>query len=153
MIACLRHSRNGQLRRGGLRFANPPLRSYQAETVAALSLLFVPYALLAFAQTLRNCRSSWYQRGLIREPLREIGVILLHDVEHRFLGELAMVLGKKSVQVSELFVIHGHRTSAAMPNIWRPVDPAPARGAPNPGKPGGGRTAQPRYLKCAAPAR
>jgi hypothetical protein len=29
--------------------------------------------------------------GLIRKPLRKIGVILLHDVEHCFLGEIAMV--------------------------------------------------------------
>ena len=63
--------------------------------------------LLAFAKALRDRGSSWDQRGLIREPLREIGVILLHDVEHGFLGKPSMVLGKKSVQVSELFVVHG----------------------------------------------
>jgi hypothetical protein len=28
------------------------------------------------------------------KPLRKIGMILLHDVEHRFLGEPTMVLGK-----------------------------------------------------------
>jgi hypothetical protein len=39
-------------------------------------------------------RAPWYLRGLIRKPLREIGVILLHDVERCFLGEIAMVLGK-----------------------------------------------------------
>jgi hypothetical protein len=39
-------------------------------------------------------RAPWYERGLIRKPLRKIGLILLHDVEHSFLGELAMVLGK-----------------------------------------------------------
>jgi hypothetical protein len=70
---------------------------------------------LAFAKALRNLRSPWYQRSLIREPLRKIKVILLHDVEHHFLGEPAMVLGKKPVHVSELFVGHGHRASAAMP--------------------------------------
>jgi hypothetical protein len=32
--------------------------------------------------------------SLIRKPLREIGVILLHNVERCFLGEIAMVLGK-----------------------------------------------------------
>jgi hypothetical protein len=37
--------------------------------------------------------APWYQRGLIRKPLRKISVILLH-VERRFLGELAMVLRK-----------------------------------------------------------
>ena len=38
-------------------------------------------------------RPSWYLSGLIRKPLREFGVILMHDVEHCFLGEVAMVLG------------------------------------------------------------
>jgi hypothetical protein len=79
------------------------------------SLLIVLHdALLAFAQALRYRSSPWDQRGLIREPLRKIGVILLHDVEDRFLGEPAMVLGKESVQVSELFVVHGYRASAAI---------------------------------------
>jgi hypothetical protein len=54
-------------------------------------------------------RSSWYQRGLIREPLRKIRVILLHDVEHRFPGERAMVLGKEPVHLYELFIGHGRR--------------------------------------------
>jgi hypothetical protein len=39
-------------------------------------------------------RAPWYQRGLIRKPLRKIGVILLHDVEHCFVGEIAMAPGK-----------------------------------------------------------
>jgi hypothetical protein len=52
------------------------------------------YLLFAFVKALHDRRSPWYQRGLIRKPLRKIGVILLHDVEHRFLGEPAMVLGK-----------------------------------------------------------
>ena len=39
-------------------------------------------------------RAPWYQRGLIRKPLRKIGVIPLHDVEHCFVGEFAMALGK-----------------------------------------------------------
>jgi hypothetical protein len=38
--------------------------------------------------------APWYQGGLIRKPLRKISAILLHDVERRFLGELAMVLRK-----------------------------------------------------------
>jgi hypothetical protein len=65
--------------------------------------------LLAFVKALRNRRSSWYQRGLIREPLRKIGVILLHDVEHRFPGEHAMVLGKEPVHLYELIIGHGRR--------------------------------------------
>src|SRR5258705_9844485 len=59
------------------------------------SLAFVLVLLLfAFVKALHNRRSPWYQRGLIRKPLRKICVILLHDVEHSFLGEPAMVLGK-----------------------------------------------------------
>jgi hypothetical protein len=38
--------------------------------------------------------APWYLGGLIRKPLREIGVILLHDVEHCSLGAVAMVQGK-----------------------------------------------------------
>jgi hypothetical protein len=45
-------------------------------------------------QAFQDRRAPWYLCGLIRKPLRNIGVILLHDVEHCFLGELAMVLGK-----------------------------------------------------------
>jgi hypothetical protein len=52
------------------------------------------FLLLAFVKALHDRRSPWYQRGLIRKPLRKIGMILLHDVEHRFHGEPAMVLGK-----------------------------------------------------------
>jgi len=80
------------------------------------SLAIVPFLLLAFVQALHNRRSPWYQRGFVREPLGKIGVILLHDVEHRFLGEPAMVFGKESVDVFELFVGHGPRASAAMPD-------------------------------------
>jgi hypothetical protein len=76
--------------------------------------LFVSYLLFAFVKALHDGGSPWYLRGLIREPLRKIGVVLLHDVEHRFPGEPAMVLGKQSVHVCELFVGHGHRASAAI---------------------------------------
>ena len=50
--------------------------------------------LFAFVKALQDRRASWYLRGLIRKPLREIGMIVLHDVEHGFLGEIAMVLRK-----------------------------------------------------------
>ena len=52
------------------------------------------FLLLAFVKAFQDRRAPWYQRGLIRKPLRKIGVILLHNVERRFLGEIAMVLGK-----------------------------------------------------------
>jgi hypothetical protein len=47
-----------------------------------------------FAEAFQGRRTPWYLRGLIREPLREVGVILLHDVEQGFPGEIAMVLRK-----------------------------------------------------------
>jgi hypothetical protein len=53
---------------------------------------------------------------LVGEPLGEIGVVLLHDVEHRVLGEAAVVLGEEFMQVGEFVVIHGNGASAAMPD-------------------------------------
>ena len=60
----------------------------------AILLAVVLFLLLAFMKVLYDRRAPWYQRSLIRKPLRKVGVILLHDVEHRFHGEPAMVLGK-----------------------------------------------------------
>ena len=45
-----------------------------------------------FTEASQGRCAPWYLRGLIRKPLREIGVIKLHDVEQCFLGEIAMVL-------------------------------------------------------------
>lgn len=67
------------------------------------SLHLAALLLLAFAKPLRDRGSSWDQRGFVGEPLREIGVILLHDIEHGFPGELAMILGQKPMQVREFF--------------------------------------------------
>ena len=39
-------------------------------------------------------RPPGYQHGLICKALPKVSMILLHDVEGRFLGELSMVLGK-----------------------------------------------------------
>ena len=52
------------------------------------------FLVFEFAEAFQGRRAPWYLRGLIREPLREIGVILLHDVEQGFPGEIAMVLRK-----------------------------------------------------------
>lgn len=80
------------------------------------SLHLLPLLLLALAQPLRDRRSPVDQRGFIREPLRKVRVILLHDVEHRILGEAAVVLGEEFVQVGEFVVIHGYGASGAMPD-------------------------------------
>src|SRR6201986_603768 len=50
--------------------------------------------LFALMEPLHYRRSPWYQRGFICEALPKVSVILLHDVEDRFRGELSMVLGK-----------------------------------------------------------
>jgi hypothetical protein len=84
-------------------------------SLAIVLFLLFAFLLFAFVKALNDRRSPWYQRGLIREPLGEIGVVLLHNVEHRFPGEPAMELGKESVHLCELFVGHGPRALAAMP--------------------------------------
>ena len=63
-------------------------------TTSFVDIAILRFLLFAFVKAFQDRRAPWYQRGLIRKPLRKIGVILLHDVEHRFLGELAMVLSK-----------------------------------------------------------
>jgi hypothetical protein len=105
-------------RSDGYRFAPPILRGCDRRP-AAVSLHFFPLPLLAFAKALRDCRSPGDQRGLVRQALREIGVVALYDVEHGFLGKLPMVIGKEFVKVSELFVVHGFRASAAIAQIYR----------------------------------
>ncbi len=102
----------------GIAALHPP---YESETPRPLPYHSISFLLplLAFAKALRDRRSPGDQRGLVREALREVGVILLHDVEHGFLGKPSMVIGKESVQVSELFVVHGFRASAAIPKIYR----------------------------------
>ena len=75
--------------------------------------------LLAFAQALRDRGAPSDQRGFIRKALREIGVILLHDVEYGFPGKLSMVLGKELVQVGELFVVHCPSRLICDPKIYR----------------------------------
>jgi len=128
MIALLGHSRNGQGRPAWQASTSVSRHLWLAVTVVGLrppaagrrrSLQLVLLPLLAFAKALRDRRSSCDQRGLVREPLGKVGVILLHDVEYGFLGKPSMVLGKESVQVSELFVVHGHRASVAIPKIYR----------------------------------
>jgi hypothetical protein len=52
------------------------------------------FLLFAFMKAFQDRRAPWYQRRLIRKPLRKIGMILLHDVERCSVGEIAMVLGK-----------------------------------------------------------
>lgn len=75
---------------------------------AGLVLQFFFLALLAFAQALRDRGAPSDQRGLVGQPLRQVGVILRHDIEDGFPGELAMVLGQEAVHVDKLFVHCSH---------------------------------------------
>jgi hypothetical protein len=102
----------------GIAALHPSYGSKHPSRPAASSLQFVLLPLLAFAKALRDRRSPEDQRSLVGEALREVGVIVLHDVEHGFLGKPSMVIGKEFVQVSELFVVHGFRASAAFPQIY-----------------------------------
>src|SRR3982075_738570 len=87
---------------------------------------FVPYVIcrrchrlpgfdFAFMKAFQDGRAPWYLRSLIRKPLREIGVILLHDVERCFLREAAMVAGKYPVHGCEQFIGHGLAPSRRRP--------------------------------------
>jgi hypothetical protein len=71
-----------------------PLFDVGATEASCAVQLHPLFLLFAFMQAVQDSRAPWYQRGLIRKPLPEIGVILLHDVERCFVGEIAMVLGK-----------------------------------------------------------
>jgi len=64
------------------------------ETGYGLEIQNILQTAFAFMKALQDRRAPWYLCGLIRKPLRKIGVMLLHDVEHCFLGEMAMVFGK-----------------------------------------------------------
>jgi hypothetical protein len=68
----------------------PPGSSRGLSVLAAIfhDLLF------ALVKPLHYRRSPWYQHGFICEALPKVSVILLHDVEDRFLGEFSMVPGK-----------------------------------------------------------
>jgi hypothetical protein len=59
-----------------------------------------PFLLFAFVKPRHNRRSPRYQHSLIQKPLRKVGMMLLHDVEHRLLGEPAMVLGNLAFDLS-----------------------------------------------------
>jgi hypothetical protein len=69
-----------------------PRKRYPGSSFVDIAIL--PFLSFAFMKAFQDRRAPWYQRGLFRKPLREIGVILLHEVEHGFLGEIAMVLRK-----------------------------------------------------------
>jgi hypothetical protein len=70
------------------------LRHGRCACTSFVDIAILLFLLFAFVKAFQDRRAPWNLRGLIRKPLREIGVILLHDVERRLLGELAVVLGK-----------------------------------------------------------
>jgi hypothetical protein len=70
------------------------LQSRRCACTSFVDIAIPGFLLFAFAKAFQDCRAPWNQRGLIRKALRKISVIPLHDVEHCFRGELAMILGE-----------------------------------------------------------
>src|SRR5260370_31611163 len=48
--------------------------------VSFVDITILRFLLFALMKAFQDRRALWYQRGLIRKPLRKISVILLHDV-------------------------------------------------------------------------
>jgi hypothetical protein len=48
--------------------------------VSFVDIAILRFLLFALMKAFQDRRAPWYQRGLIRKPLRKISVILLHDV-------------------------------------------------------------------------
>jgi hypothetical protein len=69
-------------------------KALDVDTLGGLEIQNILRTVFAFMKAFQDHRAPRYLCGLIRKALRKIGVILLHDVEHCFLGEITMVLGK-----------------------------------------------------------
>ena len=54
-------------------------------------------------KTSERCSATWNLRCLIGKALREINVIIAHDVESRFFGKLPMVFGEHAMHLGDLF--------------------------------------------------
>src|ERR1700704_582023 len=57
-----------------------------------------------FMKARERCRAAWNLSRLICQPLRQIDVIIAHNVEPRFFGKLPMVFGEHAVQLGDLFM-------------------------------------------------
>jgi hypothetical protein len=49
-------------------------------SVSFVDIAILRFLLFALMKAFQDRPAPWYQRGLIRKPLRKISVILLHDV-------------------------------------------------------------------------
>jgi hypothetical protein len=56
-------------------------------------------------------RAPRYQRGFIRKTLRKVQVILPRHADSGLLGEPAMIVGKRTVQLGQLLFGHGYDLS------------------------------------------
>jgi hypothetical protein len=83
----------------------------------------LPFTLV---KTLYNRGSPRDLRGLIREPLRKVNVILLYHIQNGLPGEPSMIVSKQLVQGCQLFVSHGNPTFAAA-RVEVPNGAAPRR--------------------------
>jgi hypothetical protein len=87
-------------------FSTPAAAFWQVGT-SFVDVAILDFLLFTFMKAFQDRRAPWYLRGLIRKPLCEIGVILLHDVECRLFSEFAMVFGEHRMHSCKFFVGHG----------------------------------------------
>jgi hypothetical protein len=66
--------------------------------------MFPSYLFFVFIKARERRRAAWNLSRLIGKPLREIGMIISHDVELGCFGELPMVYGEHAVHLSYLFM-------------------------------------------------
>jgi hypothetical protein len=66
--------------------------------------MIASYLFFAFIKARERRRAAWNLSRLIGKPLREIGMIISHDVELGSFGELPMVFGEHAVHLSYLFM-------------------------------------------------
>src|SRR6266478_569565 len=62
------------------------------------------YLFFEFMKARERRRAAWNLSRLICQPLRQIDVIIVHDVQPRFPGKLAMVFSEHAVHLGDLFM-------------------------------------------------
>jgi len=65
---------------------------------------FPSYLFFEFMKARERRRAAWNLSRLICQPLRQIDVIIVHDVQPRFPGKLPMVFSEHAVHLGDLFM-------------------------------------------------
>src|SRR5882724_1769813 len=65
---------------------------------------FPSYLFFEFVKARERRCAAWNLSRLIGQPLSQINVIIMHDVEPRFSGKLPVVLGEHAVHLGDLFI-------------------------------------------------